>query len=332
MDWAAAGGGATHKRSSAPNMVEPMRLGRESSLFDVFVCIFLETPLFLNICLDMARPIAASTISFGLVSLPVKLYSASETKRKISFNLLNEKTGNRLKQQYIDPETGDLVTRAEMIKGYEFAKNQYVTFAPDELKAIEQPKTDSIEIVEFVPADQVERIYFDKAYFLGPDRGGARAYRLLSQALRDTGKVAIAKYATRGKQYLVMIRPQEEGLILEQLHYADEVRSFSQIELEEGDVNDAELQLATQLIEQASSETFDPSIYTDEVRARMAELIQQKVDGEEITVAAEEAPQTQIIDLMAALKASLEGGDDAEKKPASRAEKKPSAKKKAASS
>lgn len=264
-----------------------------------------------------------------MVSLPVKLYSASETKRKISFNMLNEKTGNRLKQQYIDSESGDIVTRDQMIKGYEFAKNQYVTFTPDELKAIEQAKTDSIEIVEFVPADQVERIYFDKAYYLGPDRGGARAYRLLSAALRETGRVAIAKYATRGKQYLVMIRPQEDGLLMEQLHYADEVRSFAEVELEEGEVSDAELELARQLIEQASSDDFRPEDYSDEVRARMLELIQSKVDGEEITVVAEEPPQTQIIDLMAALKASLEGGEAAEgtKKPASRAGKKPAAKK-----
>lgn len=255
-----------------------------------------------------ARPIAASTISFGLVSLPVKLYSASESSRRISFNLLNEKTGNRVKQQYIDPETNEVVPRDQMIKGYEFAKNQYVTFEPDELKAIEQPKTDSIEITEFVPADEVDRIYFDKAYFLGPDRGGARAYRLLSAALTETGRVAIAKYATRGKQYLVMIRPFEDGLLMEQLHYPDEVRSFNDVELEEGDVSEAELQLARQLIEQASHDAFDPNAYTDEVRDRMMELIQQKVDGEEITVTAEEPPQTQIIDLMAALKASLEGG------------------------
>ncbi len=255
------------------------------------------------------RPIAASTISFGLVSLPVKLYSASESKRKVSFNLLHEKTGNRLKQQYIDPETGDIVPRDQMIKGYEFAKNQYVTFEPEELKAVEQPKTDSIEITEFVPTDQVDRIYFSKAYYLGPDRGGARAYRLLSAALTETGRVAIAKYATRGKQYLVMIRPFQDGLLMEQLHYADEVRAFEDVDLEEGEVSEAELQLARQLIDQAASDTFDPSAYSDEVRARMLELIQQKVDGEEITVAAEEPPQTQIIDLMAALKASLEGGD-----------------------
>ena len=277
----------------------------------------------------MARPIAASTISFGLVSLPVKLYSASESTRKVSFNLLNEETGNRLKQQYIDPETGSLVTRDQMIKGYEFAKNQYVTFTADELKAVEQPKTDSIEITEFVPADQVDRIYCSKAYYLGPDRGGARAYRLLSAALTETGRVAIAKYATRGKQYLVSIRPHEGGLLLEQLLYADELRSFGDVDLEDGEVTEAELQLARQLIDQAASDEFDPSVYSDEVRARMLELIQQKVDGEEITFTAEEPPQTQIIDLMAALKASLEGdGGGADKKPASRAAKKPSARKK----
>lgn len=272
------------------------------------------------------RPIAASTISFGLVSLPVKLYSSYESKRKVSFNLLNQKTGNRVRQQYIDPETNEVVPREQMIKGYEFAKNQYVTFEPDELKAVEQPKTDSIEITEFVPADEVDPIYYDRAYFLGPDRGGARAYRLLSAALTETGRVAIAKYATRGKQYLVMIRPHEDGLLMEQLHYADEIRSFSDVEMEEGEVSDAELELARQLIEQAASDTFDPSAYTDEVRERMLELIQQKVDGEEITVAAEEPPQTQIIDLMAALKASLEGGGTkAEDKEAEGARKKKAA-------
>ncbi len=272
----------------------------------------------------MARPIAASTISFGLVSLPVKLYSASESTRKVSFNLLNEETGNRLKQQYIDPETGALVPRDQMIKGYEFAKNQYVTFTADELKAVEQPKTDSIEITEFVPADQVDRIYFSKAYYLGPDRGGARAYRLLSAALTETGRVAIAKYATRGKQYLVSIRPHEGGLILEQLLYADELRSFGDVDLEDGEVTEAELELARQLIDQAASDEFDPTVYSDEVRVRMLELIQQKVDGEEITFTAEEPPQTQIIDLMAALKASLEG-EAGEKKPASRAANKKAA-------
>ncbi|RMH12098.1 MAG: Ku protein [Gemmatimonadetes bacterium] len=265
-----------------------------------------------------ARPIAASTISFGLVSLPVKLYSTGEASSKIRFNWLDRETGTRVKQQYVNPVTGDVVAREDMVKGYEFAKGQYVLFTDEELKAIEQPKTDSIEITEFIPEDQVDRIYLDRAYFLGPDKGGARAYRLLSAALRDTGRVAIAKYATRGKQYLVMVRPYEDGLLLEQLKYAHEVRSFADVPREEGEVVDAELQLAKQLVEQAASTEFHPEHYTDEVRERMLELIQAKIDGEEITAAHAEEPQTKIIDLMEALKASLEGEEEA-RKPARKA-------------
>jgi DNA end-binding protein Ku len=264
-----------------------------------------------------ARPIATSTISFGLVSLPVKMYATSESKARIGFNMVHEKCGTRVRQQYVCPKDDEVVPREDIIKGYEFAKGQFVLFQPDELKAVEQPKTDSIEITEFVPADQVDRLYFDRAYYLGPDKGGARAYRLLSGALVETGRVAIAKYATRGKQYLVMVRPFQDGLIMEQLRYADEVRSFSDVPVEEGDVDGKELELAVQLVDQASSDEFDPQSYKDEVRDRMMELIQQKIDGEEITVAATEEPKTQIIDLMAALKASLsEENDESERKPA----------------
>ncbi len=176
-----------------------------------------------------------------------------------------------------------------------------------------------------MPADQVDRLYFDRAYYLGPDKGGARAYRLLSAALAQTDRVAIAKHATRGKQHLVMVRPFEGGLLLEQLRYASEVRSFSDVPLEEGEVSDSELELAVQLVDQASSDAFEATDYKDDVRERMLELIQQKVDGEDIVTVAEEEPQTQIIDLMAALKASL-SEEDSERKPAKAA----SAKKKKA--
>ena len=274
-----------------------------------------------------ARPIATSTISFGLVSLPVKLYSTAESSARISFNWLNRETGNRVKQQYFDPSSGAVVPRDEMVKGYEFAKGQYVVFEPDELKALEAQSTNTIEITQFVPADQIERIYFAKGYFLGPDKGGARAYRLLSAALEQTGRVAIAKYAARGKMYLVMIRPMEEGLLMEQLYYPAEVRSMEDVPLEDSDVNEAELKLAVQLIDQASSEEFDASQYHDEVRERVLELINKKVDGEEITVAHEEEPESKIIDLMAALKASLaEDGESEERKPPTRATKSASAK------
>ena len=204
------------------------------------------------------RAIGTSTIAFGLVSLPVKIYSAAESSRKVSFNMIWKERGVRVRQQYIDPADGTVVPREEIVKGYEFAKDQYVLFTEEELKVVEAPKSDEIEIVSFVPADTVGRLYFNKAYYLGPDKGGARAYRLLSSALQQTNRVAIAKHATRGKQHLVMVRPHEDGLLMEQLYYADEIRAFDEVPLEEGDVNEAELGLAVQLIDQAASEAFDP--------------------------------------------------------------------------
>lgn len=255
-----------------------------------------------------ARPIGAATVSFGLVSVPVKLYSASESQASVSFNWLHKACGSRLKQQYICSKDGEVVARDEMVKGYEFSKGQYVLFTPEELKALEERASETIDIAEFVPADQVERIYFEKVYYLGPDKGGDRAYRLLSEAMKATGLSALARYSARGKQYLVLVRPMEDGLVMEQLHYADEIRSFSEVPLGEGTVKPEELKLAVQLIEQAKSDKFQPQAYEDEVRKRILEQIQRKVDGQEITQAPEAQPQTQIIDLMEALKASLARG------------------------
>jgi DNA end-binding protein Ku len=252
-----------------------------------------------------ARPISGATLSFGLVSVPVKLYSSSESASNISFNWLHKKCGSRLKQQYVCPQDGEKVERDEMIKGYEFSKGQYVMFTPDELKALEQKATESIDIAEFVPAEQVERVFMDRIYYLGPDKGGERAYQLLSAALQETKLSALARYAARGKQYLVLIRPSGDGLVMEQLHYADEVRSFSEVPLGEGEVKPEELQLAVQLVKQAASDTFQPDAYQDDVRKRTLEQIQRKVEGQEITTAPSEEPQAQIIDLMEALKASL---------------------------
>lgn len=271
-----------------------------------------------------ARAIGTSTIAFGLVSLPVKIYSTGESSRKVSFNMIWKERGIRVRQQYIDPADGTVVPKEEIVKGYEFAKGQYVLFTKEELEVVEAPKSDEIEIVSFVPADTVGRLYFNKAYYLGPDKGGARAYRLLSAALRKTERVAIAKHATRGKQYVVMIRPHGEGLLLEQLFYAEEIRSFDEVPLEEGDVNEAELTLAIQLIDQAANDDFDSTQFKDEVREKTLELIQSKVDGQEITAAPAEESKTQIIDLMAALKASIEE-DEKERKPAARAGKKKTA-------
>ena len=261
-----------------------------------------------------ARSIASLTVSFGLVSIPVKLYSATEASRAISFNLLHKACGSRLKQQYMCVKEEVLVAREEMVKGYEFAKDQYVMFTPEELKALEEAGTHSADISEFVPAESVDPVYFDKAYYLAPDKGGAKPYALLAKALSQSKRVALGRWAARGKQYIVMIRPVEDGLVMQQLLYAGEVRSIKDIDIPKTEVKDAELKLAQQLIEQQAAERFDPSAYTDEVRTRVEAAIEKKVQGQEITMA--EAPQAggQVIDLMEALRASLE------KKPAKRAQ------------
>jgi DNA end-binding protein Ku len=260
-----------------------------------------------------ARSIASLTVSFGLVSIPVKLFSATEASRAISFNLLHKTCGSRLKQQYFCVKEEVPVTREDMTKGYEFAKDQYVMFTPEELKALEEAGTHTADITEFVPIDSIDPVYYDKAYYLAPDKGGAKPYALLARALRDTKRCALGRWAARGKQYIVMIRPVDDGLVMQQLLYAAEVRSIKDIEIPKTEVRDAELKLAQQLIEQQTAERFEPSAYTDEVRARVEAAIQKKVEGQEITLAEAPEPGGQVIDLMEALRASLE------KKPAKRA-------------
>src|SRR5829696_6724947 len=205
-----------------------------------------------------ARSIASLTISFGMVSIPVKLYSATESSRAISFNLLHKACGSRLKQQYFCVKEEVPVAREDMAKGYEFAKDQYVMFTPEELKALEEAGTHSAEITEFVPLKTVDPVYFDKAYYLGPDKGGAKPYALLARALRESGRCALGRWAARGKQYIVMIRAVEQGLVMQQLMYAGEVRPFSEVEIPPTEVKDAELKLAKQLIDAQTTEAFDP--------------------------------------------------------------------------
>ena len=261
-----------------------------------------------------ARSIGTLTISFGLVAIPVKLYSATEASRQISFNFLHKTCGSRLRQQYFCIKEDVPVSRDEMVKGYEFAKDQYVMFTPEELKALEEAGTQTADINEFVPISAIDPVYFDKAYYIAPDKGGAKPYALFAKALRESKRCALGRWAARGKQYIVMIRPVDDGLVMQQLLYAGEVRSIDDIDIPKMDVKDAELKLAKLLIEQQTSATFDPSQYTDEVSARIEAAVQQKVEGQEITMA--EAPASggaQVIDLMEALRASLE------KKPAARA-------------
>jgi DNA end-binding protein Ku len=251
------------------------------------------------------RSIATGTISFGLVSIPVNLYPATQASASISFNLLHAKCGSRLKQQYVCSKDGEKVEREDMVKGYEFAKDRYVTFKPEELKALEEIASQTIDIAEFVPEEDVDPVYYDRAYHLGPSKGGAKAYRLLAEALERSGKAALARYAARGKQYLVLIRPRSGRLVMQQLYYADEVRAIDEVPVEEAELKENEIQLALRLVEQTSSDAFHPERYDDAVKKRTAEAIERKVQGQEIQVSAPAEPQAQVIDLMEALKASL---------------------------
>lgn len=254
-----------------------------------------------------ARSIASLSISFGLVSIPVKVYSATETKSAVSFNLLHKGCGSRLRQQYVCLKEDVVVDRADMVKGYEFEKDRYVTFTPDELKALEDAAEQTIDIVSFMPVGAIDPIYFDKAYYLGPDKRGAKPYNLLAEAMRETGTCALAKWAWKGKQYMVQIRVGDDGLILQQLLYADEVRDMADLHVERADVQPAELKLAQQLIEQNSVDGYDAGAYTDEEKQRILEQIDKKIAGKKITIAAETPPSTggEVIDLMEALRKSI---------------------------
>ncbi|HEX8171946.1 MAG TPA: Ku protein [Thermoanaerobaculia bacterium] len=255
----------------------------------------------------MPRAIASGQIAFGLVSIPVKLFSAAESSEKISFNMLHKDCGSRIQQQLFCPKDERTIDRSEIVKGYEFSKGQYVLFNEEELKALEEKSTQQIDITEFVRSDEIDPIYFAKPYYLGPDKGGSRAYALLARALKETGRWAVAKYAARGKGYLVVIRPLGEGLVMQQLYYPNEIRSIDELDLGDMTVKENELRMAVQLAEMSASEGFHPEAYRDEVAERVRGLIQKKIEGEEITASATEEPQAQVIDLMEALRQSLGG-------------------------
>lgn len=247
----------------------------------------------------------SATVAFGMVSIPTKLFTSSDSTKSVSFNMLHDKCKTRVKQQLYCPVDDEVVERSDIIKGYEFAKDQYVTFTPDELKELEAASTQTIEISEFIPAKLIDPIYYAKAYYLSPDRGGERPYRLLIEAMKKTERVALARYAARGKEYLVMLRVMNGALIMQQLRYQDEVKSITEIPIPDTEVKENELALAMQLIDHVSSDKFEPEKYGDAVGDRVRDLIQKKVEGQEIVAASHEAPKAQIIDLMSALKASL---------------------------
>jgi DNA end-binding protein Ku len=263
-----------------------------------------------------AHSLGSGTISFGLVSIPVKLYTAASSK-SVSFNLLHRKCGSRIKQQQFCPTCNEVVDRASLIRGYEFSKDQYVQLTDEELKALEQEASKIIDIAEFVPLPKVDPIYFEKTYYLGPDKGGEKAYRLLAEAMAKTDRVALAKFVMRGKESLVLIRPAQDGLMLHTMYFDDEIRDFGEIDKgQSAKVREGELDLAIHLIEELSSDEFKPDQYKDEYRLRVLDLVNLKVEGKEVTTAAPQVQRAQVIDLMDALKESLAKRVPQEKKAA----------------
>ena len=265
------------------------------------------------------RSIDSGAISFGLVSIPVKLYLAASSEAP-SFNLLHVRCGNRIRQQRFCPACNTVVEREDLIRGYEVSKDQYIQVTDEELKALEGEASEEIEIAEFVPLAKVDPIYFERSYYLGPDRGGEKAYRLLADTMAQVGKVALAKFVLRGKENLVIVRSARNGLVLHTMYFADEVRSFDEIAKgESAKISEAESQLAVRLIEELSTGDFEPDKYEDEYSQRVLDLVDKKAEGQKITLAKPQARRGQVIDLMAALKESLGKKAPKQKKPAVRA-------------
>ena len=251
-----------------------------------------------------ARAIASGTISFGLVSIPVKLFTATASEQ-VCFNMLHNKCKGRMKQQYHCPTDEEIVPRSDMVKGYEYTKGQYVIFEAGELKALEADRSSALDIVEFVPLESVDFIHVEKTYYLGADKGGDKAYKLLSESMVNTAKVAVGRWAARGKEQLVLIRPYQGGLLLHQLYYSNEVRDFDAIDdTATFQFKDVERRLAEKLIEELSVDSFDPTQYVDDYAKRVMAAVDQKVAGQEVAFAPE-VPKAQIIDLFEALKSSL---------------------------
>ena len=283
-----------------------------------------------------AHSIGSANISFGLVSIPIKMFTAASAGG-VSFNQLHPKCGGRIKQQQICPTCNEVVERGSLVKGYEFSNDQFVQFTEDELKTLEGEASRMIDIAEFVPLDQVDPIYFEKTYYIGPDKGGEKAYRLLADTMKQSNRVALAKYVMRGKENLVLIRAANNGLMLHTMYFADEIRDFSEVDKgENAKLKPGEMELAQRLVNELATDKFKPEQYTDEYRTRVLAAVEAKVEGKEVTSLAPQAQRAQVIDLMDALKQSLgkrgsaapaADGADAkmEKKPAARARTKAAA-------
>ena len=253
-----------------------------------------------------ARSIASLSLGFGLVSIPVKLYSATESAGAVKFNLL-ARDGSRLKQQYVSEKDQSVVPRSEMVKGYEFEKDRFVLFTPEELKALEESSSASIDILSFIPEKSVDPLFYDKAYLLAPDKRGGKPYALLAEAMRQSGRCALARWSWKARQHVVQIRPVEDGLVLQQLLYAEEVRSLKELAIEHVEIAPGELQLALQLIDQISTDSYDPTQFVDAEKKRILAAIDEKIAGKQVVASAHEevSGSAQVIDLMEALRASL---------------------------
>jgi DNA end-binding protein Ku len=253
-----------------------------------------------------ARATGSATISFGLVSIPIKLYTAT-SPQGISFHMMHKKCGTRVRMQLFCPLDKEVVTRRDTVKGFEYGKDQFVQFSEEELGKMEAEKTDRLDIVEFVPDDSVEWLYIADTHYVGPGKGGDRAYKLLGEAMERTKRLAVGRYWTHGKNDLVLLRPYKEGLVMHRVFYADEVRPMDEVE-RPGKVTfrPVEEELADKLIEQLSVARFKPEQFHDEYRDRVLAAVEEKVAGKEVT-ATPQAPQAQIIDLFEALKRSLSG-------------------------
>ncbi len=253
-----------------------------------------------------ARPVGSGNISFGLVSIPVKLFTAT-SPRSVSFNLLHGKDLSRIQQKIYCPVDDKIIDRSELVRGFQVEKGRYVTFTDEELKALEARDEHSIDITEFLPIEKVDPLYFETSYYLGPEGSAAKAYRLLADAMAQAKRVALGRFTMHGKEHLVMIRPFEKGLMLHTIYYADEVRPSDEVDQATHEpAKEAELTLAKRLIDELTQKTFDPAKYHDNYRERVLEAAQQKIAGQEVTETVPKVKRGQVIDLMAALKASLE--------------------------
>ncbi|HEU5188694.1 MAG TPA: Ku protein [Methylomirabilota bacterium] len=252
-----------------------------------------------------ARPLGSGTIALGLVAIPVRLYPAA-VSRRVSFHMLHAKCGSRVRTQWFCPVCHRVVGREELVRGYEVSKGRFVRMSEDEMEALVGPRSREIELMEFVPLESVDPVYLDEAYFLGPDRGGARPYRLLETALTETGRVGIAHFMLRGKASLVLIRAASGVLMLHTMYYADEVRDAPDVE--RGAVKPAEQKLARRLIDELARPRYEASRHHDEFRTRVLQAIRRKAAGKAAAVAAPPAPRGKVIDLMDALQQSLERG------------------------